>query len=82
MEWSEFSNPVGLLPMKLQLLKISMLGRMTPQGHMTSETYIDHYLGTERERAKRSKCLNCVGLIPTKLQLLKILILGSHEPSR
>ena len=37
-ECSEFSNPVGLLPMKLQLLKISMLGRMTPQGHMTSET--------------------------------------------
>ena len=31
---SKFSNTVGLLPTKLQLL---ILGYMTPQGHMTSE---------------------------------------------
>ena len=36
----EFSNLVGLLrSTKLQLLKISILGHMTPQGHMTSETF-------------------------------------------
>ena len=37
-KWSQFLNPVGLLPMKLQILKIPILGRMTPEGHMTSET--------------------------------------------
>ena len=35
---SLFSDPMGLLTTKLQLLKISILGHMTPQGHMTSET--------------------------------------------
>ena len=33
-----FWNPVDLLLMKLQLLKISILGHMILQGHMTSET--------------------------------------------
>ena len=27
---SKFSNPLGLIPTKLQLLKISILGHMTP----------------------------------------------------
>ena len=30
-------DPVGLLPMNLQLLKNRFWGHMTPQGHMTSE---------------------------------------------
>ena len=34
---SQFSNPVGLLHTKLQLLKISILGHMISQGHMTLE---------------------------------------------
>ena len=34
---SLFSTPVDLLTTKLQLLKIFILGHMTPQGHMTSE---------------------------------------------
>ena len=34
---SLFSTPMGLLTTELQLLKISILGHMTPQGHMTSE---------------------------------------------
>ena len=35
---SLFSTPVRLLTMKLQVLKILILGHMTSQGHMTSET--------------------------------------------
>ena len=34
---SLFLTPMGLLTTKLQLLKILILGHMTPQGHMTSE---------------------------------------------
>ena len=35
---SLFLTPMGLLTTKLQLLKISLLRHMIPQGHMTSET--------------------------------------------
>ena len=68
---------MGLLPTKLQLLKISILGHMTSEkGKLAIISEI------VRDRAKRSKFSNHMGLLPTKLQLLKILIFGSHDPSR
>ena len=47
---SLFYNPVGLLPTKLQLMKISILGHMIHQGHMTLETQIGHISATVRDR--------------------------------
>ena len=49
-------NPVSLQPTKLQLLEITILGHMTPQGHMTIISQ------TVRDKAKRSKFSNPVGL--------------------
>ena len=45
---------MGLLPAKLQLLKILILVHMTPQGHMTLENEIGRYFANH----KRYKILN------------------------
>ena len=75
-----FSTTVGLLTTKLQLLKISILGHMTSQGHMPRKCKLAVISETVKDREKQSKFSNPVGLLHTKLQLLKIPILG--HPSR
>ena len=77
---SLFLTPVDLLTMKLQLLKISILGHMTLKVTWPQKSKLSIFSETVRDRAKQIKFYNSVGLLPTKLQLLKILILGSHDP--
>ena len=73
---SEFSNPVGLLSMKLHEVTwpLQVTWPRKCKWAVISETLID--------RAKKGEFSTPVALVPRKLPILKISILRSHDPWR